>query len=137
MDTQYITSFYVVYDNKNKSIKFSNAGHTRSLYFRSSKNRVLALDTEGFFLGIADDTLYQEKSMLIEQGDRLILYTDGIIEIKNNQGEDFGEERLAVFMKKNRTATGKEFCDALLKELRSFTPIEERGDDIAFLNIEF
>jgi serine phosphatase RsbU (regulator of sigma subunit) len=137
LDTQYITSFFIIYDNKTKTINFSNAGHTRALYYRASSKKVLALDTNGFFIGLAKDTNYEEKKLSVEPGDKVLLYTDGITEIKNNAGEEFGENRLAKVMIEKSDITGEKFCDSLLHEIQVFSPNENRADDIALLNIEF
>ena len=137
LDTQYITSFYIIYDSNNKKIRFTNAGHNWALYYQADKKRVLALDTQGYFIGISDVASYEEKSLSVNTGDRLFLYTDGITEIKDSSGEDFGEKRLATFIKNNTKLKGDDFCDALLKEVQSFTSLKDRDDDIAFLNIEF
>ena len=137
LDTQYITSFFVIYNSKTKTIHYSNAGHTRALYYRCSKKKVLALDTSGFFIGLAIDSKYEEKTLQIDPGDRLLLYTDGITEIKNTNGDEFGENRLAKFLVDNISIKGEEFCNLLFKEIVSYAPHENRVDDIAFLNIEF
>jgi serine phosphatase RsbU (regulator of sigma subunit) len=137
LDTQYITSFFVIYDNKTKTIKYSNAGHTRALYYRANKKKVLALDTNGFFIGLSIDNNYEEKTLPVDPGDRLLLYTDGITEIKNLKGDEFGENRLAKYMIDNVSIKGDDFCNSLFQEIISYAPIENRADDIAFLNIEF
>lgn len=137
LDTQYISAFYTIYDDETKTLHYTNAGHTRSLYYRSSKDAVVGLDTEGYFIGIYDEKQYQEKSLSVEPGDRLIMYTDGITELTNNRGDYFGENNLARVIKKNNMLKGNEFCDELINELRTFTSLEKRKDDIAFLNIEF
>lgn len=137
LDTQYITSFYIIYDKKTHSIRFTNAGHTWALYYRMSKNKVLALDTKGYFIGISDSPEYEEKTIQIEKGDRLLMYTDGVTEIKNNSHEAFGEKKLANFMINNSTVRGNDFCRLLISNLESFAPLSNRGDDIAILNIEF
>jgi len=137
LDTQYITAFYLLYDNKEKKLTYTNAGHTRALYYQASKERVIALDTFGLFLGITDNVDYEEKSITVERGDRLFIYTDGLTEVKNSGGEEFGEKRAARFMKENRELHGNDFCDLLLKTLSRFDEKSERNDDLAFLNIEF
>lgn len=137
LDNQFVTSFYVIYDNKKKRIYFTNAGHTRVLYYRTSKNKILGLDSDGFFLGISNQNNYEVKSLSVEKGDRIFLYTDGITEINNNEGEEFGEKRLAKSIIKNAGIHGDDFCDAILMDVSQFANIDERNDDIAFLSIEF
>jgi serine phosphatase RsbU (regulator of sigma subunit) len=137
LDMQYITAFYLIYNQSDKTLSYSNAGHTRPLYYKSSKNQIIALDSFGWFIGISDDTDYEEKKMNVSEGDRLFLYTDGITEAKNREGEDFGEVRLARFIKENLDLHGKDFCDQLLNTVNKYADGTEINDDIAFLNIEF
>jgi len=137
MDSQYITSFYVIYDSKNSTIQFTNAGHNPPLFYRASRDAILALDTNGFFIGISDESEYENKAIKVQKGDRLFLYTDGITEIKKPDGEEYGEKRLAAFIKKNNNIKGDNFCAELLEEVDSFVPLNNRSDDIAFLSIEF
>lgn len=137
LDTQYITAFYLVYDKKNNRLTYTNAGHTRALFYQESKSRVIALDTFGLFLGISDEVKYEEKSITINKGDRLFIYTDGLTELKNPEGEEFGEKRAGKFIIENRGLEGKDFCDLLLKKISSFDKNGQQNDDLAFLNIEF
>ena len=62
---QYITAFYLIYDKSSKTLTYSNAGHTRPLYYKSSKNQIVALDSFGWFIGISDDTEYEEKKITV------------------------------------------------------------------------
>jgi len=137
LDMQYITAFYLIYDKSSNSLTYSNAGHTRPLYYKSSKNQIIALDSFGWFIGISDVTEYEEKRITVGEGDRLLLYTDGITEAKNKDGEDFGEIRLARFIKDNQNLCGKDFCNRLLDNLNDYIDGTKINDDIAFLNIEF
>lgn len=137
LDTQYITAFFVIYDPSSGTIRYSNAGHTRALYHRASKNGVMALDADGLFIGLSKETIYEEKALPVEPGDTLLLYTDGITEIRNFEGKEFGENRLARFLSGKSSIKGEKFCDMLLNEVKGFAPLENRVDDIAFLRIEF
>ncbi len=136
LDMQYITAFYMLIDIEKKTISFTNAGHTRPLYYRKSSDKIIALDTNGLFLGIDDKSLYEQKTIHFEEGDRCILYTDGITEIKNENREEFGEHRLAKFLKQHHEKP-ESFCQHLLNTLDHFSPIDQRNDDIAFMYIDF
>ncbi len=137
LDGQYITAFYLIYDEKEKTLSFCNAGHTRALYYRRDKSRVIALDTEGFFLGIADISTHENRTIHVEKGDRLFLYTDGIAELKNTAGEDFGEKGLARALRTYPELKGEMFCDTLLSDLDNHASLATRSDDIAFMCIDF
>ncbi len=134
---QYITAFYVIYNKETGRITFSNAGHTKALYYRKASGNVLALDAYGLFVGIADDVEYEQKSIAVAEGDRLLLYTDGVTELKSRDKEEYGVSRLAASIKKNHALSAKSFNEAILNDVKSFTAIDERDDDIAFLSIEF
>ena len=136
LDMQYITAFYMLIDLEAKTISFTNAGHTRPLYYRKNTDKLIALDTNGLFLGIQDESSYEQKSIHFEPGDRCILYTDGITEIKNTRKEEFGENRLAKFLKQH-TEKPEEFCEHLLETLDHFAPLRDRKDDVAFIYINF
>ena len=137
LDMQYITAFYIIYDSQTGILNFTNAGHTRPLFYRRRTGKVMALDTNGLFVGIMDNTFYEEKSIRVEKGDRLILYTDGITEHKNEQKEEFGENRLARYVREHGDLHGDGFCDGLLEELEGFSALADRTDDIAFVYVEF
>jgi sigma-B regulation protein RsbU (phosphoserine phosphatase) len=71
------------------------------------------------------------------EGDRLLLYTDGITELRNARREQFGEKRLARFIMEHADADGDDFCDGLISNIRAFAGEEQQDDDIAFLDIKF
>lgn len=137
LDTQYITAFYALFDSRENKLTFTNAGHPRGLFYRESKGKVIALDTFGLFLGISDNIEYEEKSITVNKGDRLFLYTDGISELKDSSGEEFGEQRLGKFIRENHQIQGEDFNNTLLETVNSFSKECVRNDDLAFLNIEF
>lgn len=137
LENQYITAFYAIYNDKDKILTFTNAGHVRPFYYRKRTEKIHLLDTAGFFLGIVDDPKYEQKALKVETGDRLLLLTDGVTELKNANREDFGEQRLAKYMKENSQSAGSVFCESLFSTLMSYIPGTERNDDIAYLNIEF
>lgn len=137
LDTQYVTAFYLVYDKRNNRLTYTNAGHTRALFYQKLKERVIALDTFGLFLGISDKVEYEEKQITVNKGDRLFIYTDGLTELKNPEGEEFGEKRTGRFIMEKRELKEKEFCDLLLQKISSFDKNNQQNDDLAFLNIEF
>ena len=137
LDSQYVTAFYLIFNPADSTLLFTNAGHNRVLLYRARNDNIIALDTDGLFVGIKDDTYYEEKSIKIETGDRLFLYTDGISELKNSENKDFGEKGIAKYIKNNKDLKGDNFCESLINEISAYCFLEDRNDDIAFLNIEF
>lgn len=135
---QYLSSFYAIYDPRKQIIRFSNAGHVLPLLYKNRTGKIYEIDTEiGFFIGIVKDCEYDQKAVKIEKGDRLLMYTDGLTELKNSVKEEYGTERLKEYLIKNHTVQGNDFCKNLYKEVLSYSYKKIRNDDIAFLYIEF
>jgi len=137
LENQYITGFYAIYNKSKGLLRFTNAGHVQPYIYRRSKNKIIPLDTNGFFLGILEDANYEEKAIRIEAGDRFLLYTDGVTELKNSDKKEYGSDGLISFMLENKDVFGDVFCDELISSLHKHCHRDKRNDDIAFLNIEF
>jgi serine phosphatase RsbU (regulator of sigma subunit) len=137
MDNQYITAFYLIYEAEKGIIRFTNAGHSRPMLYRSAAQKVITLDTSGFFIGIINDPQYEEKAIRINKDDRLFLFTDGITELKNVERKEYGEDNLAHFLMNNKEVHGAQFCEMLHKVLMTYSHKNTQTDDISYLNIEF
>jgi serine phosphatase RsbU (regulator of sigma subunit) len=138
LDGQYISVFYAIYCHKRKILRFSNAGHCLPLLYKAHTGKVYSLDTDtGFFVGILEETEYESKAVNVESGDKFVMYTDGITELKNKHDEEFGEKRLADFIKSHTDLQGFDFCTRLIEEVINFSFDKTRKDDIALLHIEF
>ncbi len=135
---QYITSFYCIYNPESGLLSFSNAGHMLPLLYKKSSQRVYSLNTEkGFFLGIQESCIYDQKAVRIDEGDCLLMYTDGLSEIKNKTKEEYGEKGLRSFLLENHTMPGESFCRALYEDVMAHSNRKLRYDDISFLFIKF
>ncbi|MEG6614796.1 SpoIIE family protein phosphatase [Pseudoclostridium thermosuccinogenes] len=90
----YITVFYAIIDLKNRRMIFSNAGHNvPPVVF--NKNRFELLRVPGIPISNwMDEPTYEDRVIDLQKGDRLFFSTDGIVEIRNKDGEQFGKERL-------------------------------------------
>lgn len=134
----YITAFYLIVDRDRNTITYSNAGHPYPLLYRRATGAVIELDTNGFFIGMFDDGDYEEKTISIEEGDALLLYTDCIIETENENSEQFGRPRLIeLFTSIMADKHGQDVIDTLERELRAFSATESLNDDFTCLILEF
>jgi phosphoserine phosphatase RsbU/P len=91
---EYFTSFYGIYFEEERKFVYTNANHPPPMLKKVNSKHIIPLNTEGFFVGVFKDTKFEEKEVLLEKGDRILFYTDGITEAKNERMEEFGEERL-------------------------------------------
>lgn len=94
----FITSSYYILDTASRKITFSRAGHCPTLYFDVNKGKSEYLSVDGLGLGIIRDARYagyvSENERYYSPGDVMILYTDGIVEAKNQLGQEFGYDNL-------------------------------------------
>jgi len=135
--SMYITAFCGLLDYKSRKLAYSNHGHPpQYLYQRKdhSIKRVLAQTSLLGFLKDGDDDFYQDE-ISFNKGDQILLFTDGIIEAKDIEGTDFGEERIERFMKRNANLSPSLFNDELLNQLNFFTN-NKLSDDVFILNIK-
>lgn len=95
---RFVTLVYLVLNAKTETVKLANAGHPHPLYM--SESGITELQTkEGFPLGLMDSA-YSEVELQLRSGDRVLLYTDGILEATNRSGEEFGIWRLGESLRK-------------------------------------
>jgi sigma-B regulation protein RsbU (phosphoserine phosphatase) len=132
----FITMFYLKYDLGERLLRYANAGHNRALLRRQRDWTVSELDAEGLILGVKRDVFFEEKSLILEAGDRLLLYTDGVIEAQNEQGEFFGISRLCNIFAADRSESPEATIRKLMSELRTFSGENEFADDITMVNLQ-
>jgi len=104
-EIRYVTCMYLTILPKTKRLKYSRAGHPPGFIVR--KGQSIDLDKPGVFLGMYQDELYENAELSLESGDRIVIFSDGLIEVRNNNGEEFGLDRLkeSIFSYANESAT--------------------------------
>lgn len=138
----FMTLFYVVLDLRKHEIRYCCAGHNPAYFFNPQENKLLTLKPEGLPLGVAlfDEREYasylHEEKRKFNQGEVLLLYTDGVTEAMNSMKEQFGEERLERLVKENGSLTPDKFKNILRTGIETFTGKEPQSDDITFVIIK-
>jgi sigma-B regulation protein RsbU (phosphoserine phosphatase) len=124
-----LSMFYVRLDPKNRTLAYSNAGHNHPFLYRSREGAFMELDAEGLLMGVRTDVSFEEKVTRVDAGDILILYTDGVTEAENANGELFGTERLCGVIASHYERHPKDIMAEIFKELTGFT----LSDDVAMI----
>ncbi|HSY59796.1 MAG TPA: SpoIIE family protein phosphatase [Terriglobales bacterium] len=138
--THFVTAAYIFLDMERRIMKYGGAGHPPLLLWRASTRVAEELEKNGLVLGLFADASYDEIEATMQFGDRVVPYTDGILEASNPSGEMYGAERFKRFLESNCSTGTNEFSEALLDELSLWSG-QPRGqgqqDDITFLTIDF
>jgi len=128
----FVTAVYAVLDMDKSEMTYVNAGHNPPLWIKQN-DEVERLTRTAIALGVVTDGTVAERTIKFESGDRLLLYTDGLTESFNNEGEFFGEERLFEAIKCDPCSSAAELLDGVEKALLSFVQDMPAADDLTML----
>ncbi len=129
----YLTAFLCNYDIETRHFSYSKAGHINQLLYRSKKGKCEELETEGFFIGTFDKGHYETKSAQLDQGDILVLFTDGLVECKNTQSQHYGIERLKSIIEQNYQLDAASLVKIIMEDQNQYIKDQSRSDDFSLL----
>jgi sigma-B regulation protein RsbU (phosphoserine phosphatase) len=118
VEGQYVAVTYTIYDPKTRSISLANSGLPYPLLVRAGQPTFL--DIGGIPLGLFPDSKYEETSLQLMTGDVLVFYSDGVVEMRNDAGDEFGLKRLAETVRINYEKTPDEIVKAVSAALANF-----------------
>jgi len=130
-----MTLFYSVLDLAKREMTYVNAGHDYPFVVRR-KGDVDFLASTGGLLGIFEDFKYREENVSLEKGDVLAIYTDGITESLNSEGEQFGTGRLVEAVKGLMNQKAELIIEGVLDQLKAFSGGLQAEDDITMMVIK-
>ncbi len=129
----FITLFYLQYDITQHQLSFVNAGHPPPLLFSPFEKECRQLDAGGMILGVRKNIIFEEKTTTLAKGDLILLYTDGLIEAENPEGDFFGVERASQLFIQYAHLPPEKIIEALLNHLKQFCRSESFKDDITLM----
>lgn len=133
---KFITLFLGKYDCDTRELEYVNCAHPPAILFNEKMVRELPSTVPG--LGMVDDfPLFDVDTYALSPGTMLTCYTDGIIEIENETGDQYGVERLKQSIEAFRNQPLENFIDYIAADIEKFIGKELANDDIAALNIQF
>jgi serine phosphatase RsbU (regulator of sigma subunit) len=130
----FVTLFYGVLDPANGALVYSNAGHPPPYIFHPEGDApVEALVATGMPLGIAEDAQWTSAHARISSRGALLLYTDGVLDAQNPEGEFFGQAPMLELVQAQLGSTAREIQDALMAAVYAFAANEPQVDDITLM----
>ncbi|MCK4890227.1 MAG: SpoIIE family protein phosphatase [Candidatus Aminicenantes bacterium] len=128
---RFITIFWMVIEDREKSISYVNAGHIEPILISGKKT--YPLSKGGFLTGFTNDASYEKEHLLLKSGDVIAAFTDGVPEIMNKAGDEFGVERIIDYIKKHKDKTASELNDGLYKQMFKFSGNIRPTDDCTLI----
>jgi sigma-B regulation protein RsbU (phosphoserine phosphatase) len=131
--SQFVTAAYVHLDAANAEMRYAAAAHPAMLLLRDGEVRAIA--ENGLMLGAFDTATYQMVVHALQPGDRLLLYTDGIMEAANAKQEEFGQERLCALLRDAEKLSHDGIADLILSTVQRWSATQE--DDLTVLVCDY
>ncbi|HNY12931.1 MAG TPA: PP2C family protein-serine/threonine phosphatase, partial [Candidatus Wallbacteria bacterium] len=132
----FITLFFLQLSLTGNRAAFCNAAHNPILHYINDGHNVVAHESRNSPLGILKNMEFKEGILLLDSGDILLLYTNGLAEIKNPAGDFFGRERLVSFIQDNAELSARDFKEKLLKTIFEYSNSIQHEDDITFVIVK-
>lgn len=132
---RFITIFLAGIDSRAGTLEYCNAGHHPPVLWRAANQTIDWLHPTGPAIGLTRDAQFRSNTVDVNSGDMLVLYTDGLVECRNDSGEEFGEERLASFVRANHDKSADDFVKGLRDEAAAF--VHKFHDDLSLIAIKF
>lgn len=134
--TTFVTVFYGVYNTRTGEVRYCNGGHNLP-YLRKSDGTVTMLEnTDGLLLGKIPNIEYDVKKIRLVKGDTLVLYTDGVTEAMDPDGELYEEARFEALLAKAAADSPEGLITAALADVLTFTRGADPSDDITLLALQ-
>ncbi|PPD50285.1 MAG: histidine kinase [Methylobacter sp.] len=129
----FVTAFYLQYDISQQQLSYANAGHPTPLLLRANTTECVRLDADGMIFGVREDIIFEEKRLLLGEDDIVLVYTDGLTEADNAQGEFFGIGRVSAVLVEQAKESPQNIINAMLNALKGFCQRDTFNDDITLL----
>ncbi len=138
MEGNFLTAGYCYISALEKKAKFARAGHELLLHIscKNSEAEMHQYKPRGMIIGFKPDIDLEIFEFNIDSGDRIILYTDGLVEVHNERREIFGQERLNAFFMKNRNLSINETIELIYNALSEWNSFKAFDDDFTLIIID-
>ncbi|MCF6334564.1 MAG: serine/threonine-protein phosphatase [Spirochaetales bacterium] len=130
---QFATMSFIIYDESSREIAYANAAHAPLLHYQSKTRKFVEIDTPGLPIGIESSEKYVQKTITLEDGDLLAMYTDGITEARNISNKEYSQYSLQRVLKIDARLSPEKIISSVRSDLESFVGDSRQHDDQTLL----
>jgi sigma-B regulation protein RsbU (phosphoserine phosphatase) len=132
----FVTLFYAVLDVSARTLTYVCAGHNPPVIFKAKTGTLMRLNAKGIALGAIENIELEERKIILDGGDIVVFYTDGVTEAINKNEVQFGEERLITTIKANHELSANDMIEKIKAEVLAFCGDEPQFDDITLMALK-
>ncbi|HEX6716239.1 MAG TPA: GAF domain-containing SpoIIE family protein phosphatase [Pyrinomonadaceae bacterium] len=130
----YVTFFYATFDQATQRLTYVNAGHNPPLYLQADADyEVRQLTSGGLVAGAFEHAAYEQETVQMKPNDLLFLYTDGLSEALNVEGEEFGDRRIMDTLKSIASLSADQIRDVVARRVKEWCAGMSLYDDLTFV----
>jgi sigma-B regulation protein RsbU (phosphoserine phosphatase) len=133
----FVTLFLGILNVRTGELEYCNGGHNAPYFIRAGGSIEPLERTHGMALGVQEDFSYQSKSIVLERGESLFLYTDGVTEAMNDREEFFSEKRTETALARLKGKPARDVVAGIIEGVRDFSRGVEQHDDITMMMLRF
>jgi sigma-B regulation protein RsbU (phosphoserine phosphatase) len=134
VEARFMTAFYGIL-GPDGSLTYCNAGHNAPVLLSATGAR--RLDVGGTVLGLFDHLAFEEETVSLAPGDCVVVFSDGVTEARDMDGEEFGDERFLACLEGRRHAGPQDLLDALMSDVRGFCGRAPSADDVTVMVVKY
>jgi sigma-B regulation protein RsbU (phosphoserine phosphatase) len=131
----FVALLYAILDAEDKTLKLCSAGQTQPILLSAETGKTSLVETLGdtFPLGILDEADYQETHLNLSPGDKVVFYTDGIVEAMNKKEEMYGFQRLMDVVQEAGSMNADQLLNEIIQKVNTFTGGAVQHDDLTVI----
>jgi sigma-B regulation protein RsbU (phosphoserine phosphatase) len=134
IQARFLTSFYGML-GPDGSLTYCNAGHNAPLLVSAASIR--RLETGGVVLGLFEQATFEQETVMLQRGDLIVAFSDGVTEAMNAEGEEFTDDRLLACAETHRGESPQQVMEALLADVHTFCAGAPQGDDVTVVLVRY
>src|SRR5438094_7331367 len=138
-EDMFISMAYLILNHQHDGVTLARAGHDAPLLYKRQSQKVTPVKSSGMVVGIDSgsvfDRLTVDFAVPLERNDCLVLYTDGVTEALNSEGDEFGLDRMAQSVRGSATGGAPAIVKKVIEDVRTFTGANPQNDDITLIAI--